>query len=609
MVGSDPSPATTLGTRWDSSFARLVAGLTALAMMVAFATTPARAEPEPTVSVIVRELPGAGDLPESTVDVLGGSVGRRIGLIDGFVAEVAASDVARLRAAPGVFSVTPNHPVRLLQRGKGPQPTGDPGSMAHVQQVVGARDAWEDGYTGFGVDVAMIDTGVVPVEGLTVADKVINGPDLSFESQIEDLRYLDAYGHGTHVAGIIAGRDAEGLPTKREPDRFAGVAPGARIVSVKVADAGGVTDVSQVLAAIDWVVQHRHDDGLNIRVLNLSFGTNGVQDYRLDPLTYAVEVAWRKGIVVVAAAGNEGFGSPKLNNPAYDPFVLAVGAADTQGTTRGNDDVVPDWSSRGDGRRNPDVVAPGTSIVSLRNPGSLVDDLHPEGYVSERFFRGSGTSQAAAVVAGASAVLLEQRPDLSPDQVKAILTSTASSLRKADPVGQGSGMIDLEAALRAKTPSPSAAAQAYELATGTGSLDAARGSVRVADEDGVVLEGEQDIFGDAWDGKTWSELAWEGKTWSGGDWLGKTWSGGDWSGSSWAGKTWSDAIWDGKTWSGKTWSSDNWTGKTWSGKTWSGKTWSGKTWSGKTWSGKTWSGKTWSDVSWSGKTWSAAAWS
>ena len=604
MLGSDPRPATTLGTRWNSSFARLIAGLTAMAIVLAFATTPARAEPEWTVSVIVRELPSAGDVPERTVEALGGSVGPHIGLIDGFVAELGASDVPRLKVAPGVYSVTLNRRVRLLQKGNGPQSAGDPGSMTHVNQVVGAEDAWEDGYTGAGVDVAMIDTGVVPVEGLTVADKVINGPDISFESQIPELRYLDAYGHGTHVAGIIAGRDAAGLPTKREPDRFAGVAPGARIVNVKVADAGGVTDVSQVLAAIDWVVQHRNSDGLNIRVLNLSFGTDGVQDYRLDPLTYAVEVAWRKGIVVVTAAGNEGFGSAKLNNPAYDPFVMAVGAADTRGTVRANDDVVPDWSSRGDGARNPDLVAPGRSIVSLRNPGSLVDDLHPEGYVSERFFRGSGTSQAAAVVAGASAILLEQRPDLSPDQVKAILTSTASSLKKSDPVGQGSGMIDLEAALRARTPSASSAAQPYEPANGTGSLDAARGTMRVADEDGVVLQGEQDIFGTPWDGKTWSELAWEGKTWSGGDWLGKTWSGGDWSGASWAGKTWSDAIWSGKTWSGKTWSSENWTGKTWSGKTWSG-----KTWSGKTWSGKTWSGKTWSDAVWSGKTWSAAAWS
>lgn len=603
MLGSYPHPGMVLGTRWNSSLARLVAGLAALATAAALATTPARAEPEGRVSVIVRELPAAGDLPERTVEGLGGTVGPHIGLIDGFVAEVDASDVGRLRGAEGVLSVTPDLPVRPLKREKGSE-EGDPGSMAHVNRVVGARDAWEAGYTGEGVDIAVIDTGVVPVEGLTAPDKVVNGPDLSFESQIPDLRYLDAYGHGTHVVGIIAGRDEAGLPTKREPDRFAGVAPGARIVSVKVADAGGVTDVSQVLAAIDWVVQHRSEDGLNIRVLNLSFGTDGVQDYRLDPLTYAVEVAWRKGIVVVTAAGNEGFGSAKLNNPAYDPFVLAVGAADTRGTVRGGDDVVPDWSSRGDGNRNPDVVAPGKSIVSLRNPGSLVDDLHPEGYVSERFFRGSGTSQAAAVVTGAAAILLEQRPDLTPDQVKALLTSTASELPKADPAAQGSGMIDLEAALAAAAPSPSAAAQPFAPALGTGSLDAARGTMRVAGEDGVVLEGEQDIFGTPWDGKTWSELAWESKTWSGGEWLGKTWSGKTWSGSSWAGKTWSDAIWDGKTWSGKTWSSENW-----SGKTWSGKTWSGESWSGKTWSGKTWSGKTWSDVTWSGKTWSSAAWS
>src|SRR5207249_6242881 len=138
-------------------------------------------------------------------------------------------------------------------------------------------------------------------------------------------------------------------------------------------------DVSQVIAAIDWVVQHRTDNGMNIRVLNLSFGTDGTQDYRVDPLAYAAEVAWRKGITVVVAAGNSGYGTAQLNNPAYDPYVIAVGADDTKGTQSTSDDIIPDWSSRGDGTRNPDIVAPGKSIVSLRDTGSQIDLNHPEG--------------------------------------------------------------------------------------------------------------------------------------------------------------------------------------------------------------------------------------
>jgi len=119
-----------------------------------------------------------------------------------------------------------------------------------------------------------------------------------------------------------------------------------------------------VLAAIGWVVENKNADGMNIRVLNLSFGTDGVQSYLLDPLAYAAEVAWRKGVVVVVAAGNGGYGTPKLNNPPNDPFVLAVGASDGQGTYSVNNDIIPSFSSTDDGGRNPDLVAPGKSIVS-----------------------------------------------------------------------------------------------------------------------------------------------------------------------------------------------------------------------------------------------------
>ena len=173
--------------------------------------------------------------------------------------------------------------------------------------MIGADDLWTAGITGRGVDVALVDTGVAPVQDLAGPGKVVNGPDLSFESQSPDLRYLDTNGHGTHMGGVIAGQD---------DGEFTGIAPDARLVSVKVGAASGATDISQVIAAIDWVVQHRNDDGLNIRVLNLSFGTDGAQDYLLDPLTYAVDVAWRKGIVVVVGAGNRGPGATRRPPPA-----------------------------------------------------------------------------------------------------------------------------------------------------------------------------------------------------------------------------------------------------------------------------------------------------
>jgi serine protease AprX len=311
------------------------------------------------ISVIVREDPWSDAGPEGAVRALGGEVGRHIGIIDGFVARVPQDRLDALRGVPGITSVTPDAEVHLLHAVDGYNPADDAGSWFHTAKSVKADMAWASGLTGQGVDVALIDSGVVPVNGLTAPGKVINGPDLSFESQAEHLRYLDTFGHGTHMAGLIAGRDDGQSPTQGNHDDFMGIAPGARVLSVKVANALGAADVSQVIAAIDWVVQHKNDNGMNVRVLNLSFGTDGVQDYQLDPLTYAAEVAWRHGIVVVVAAGNAGFGNAKLNNPAYDPYVIAVGASDTKGTYNTSDDVVPDWSSRGDGARNPDVVAPG----------------------------------------------------------------------------------------------------------------------------------------------------------------------------------------------------------------------------------------------------------
>src|SRR5712692_3820786 len=208
-------------------------------------------------------------------------------------------------------------------------PATDVNSMYSTTQYTGATQWWNAGYTGKGIDVAVIDSGVSPVQGLSAPGKVIYGPDLSLESQAPNLTNLDTYGHGTFMAGLIAGRDGVAqAPYQNDPaSQYRGMAPDSRIVSVKVATADGGTDVSQVIAAIDWVVQHAQDPGMNIRVLNLSYGTNSTQSYILDPLAYAAEVPWKSGIVVVASAGNTGYqrgdGAPGLADPAFDPYVIA----------------------------------------------------------------------------------------------------------------------------------------------------------------------------------------------------------------------------------------------------------------------------------------------
>lgn len=467
-------------------------------------------------------------------------------------------------------------------------------TSATVSRAIGADvqrsriDANDVRFTGAGIGVALVDSGVVPVRGLDDPAAVINGPDLSFESQSEELRHLDSFGHGTHLAGIIAGRNAP-LPRWAEGDRtrFTGIAPGAHIVNLKVAASDGATDVSQVIAAIDWVVAHHDDPGLDIRVLNLSYGTTSLQPYEIDPLAHAVESAWHAGIVVVVAAGNDGADGTTLTNPAIDPYVIAVGAADDRATSSTADDVVADFSSVGRDARRPDLVAPGRSVPGLRNPGSYIDERHPEArqgkFGAERLFRGSGTSQAAAVASGAIALLLDERPELTPDQVKHLLIANAT------PLADGSGLGQLQLRGIHTLDADAAPAQDFARSTGTGSLEAARGGSHVADPTtGEELVGEVDIFGRPWDAAAWAAASTGGWAWDGGTWNGTEWTGSDWDGSSWAGITWRSVTWTAPAWTGITWRTDLWSGITWRG-AWSGITWRDAVWSGITWREATWS--------------------
>src|SRR4051794_17812707 len=366
--------------------------------------------------------------PEKAVSAFGGSVGRQLEILGGFTAEVPADRLDALRAVAGVQSVTRDAGLTLSGKDVESQ-AAQAGSLYTIaNEVTGASAMWDAGYTGKGVDVAVIDSGVVPVEGFKTAGKVVYGPDLTLESN-GPAKNLDTYGHGTHMAGIIAGLDSDtGGKRSKNASNFVGMAPDARIVSIKVSDAKGQTDVSQAIAAIDWVVQNRNQGGMNIRVLNMSFGTDGVQSYLLDPLAYAAEQAWHKGIVVVVAVGNEGFGTAKVNTPASAPYVIAVGSSSSNGTATTADDVLSEFSNDGDGTRNPDLVAPGDQVVSIRTPGSLLDTKYPAARIGERLFRGSGTSHAAAVVSGAAALLIQQRPGITPDEVKALLMGTAKPI-------------------------------------------------------------------------------------------------------------------------------------------------------------------------------------
>jgi serine protease AprX len=531
--------------------------------------------------VIVRTAsPQAQTRAEALVRRAGGTVDRELSVISGFAARVPSGAVPALERTAGVDQVTADGTVRMKAR-KWLDDGGANTSVEKVKRAAGGKKVNTAALTGAGIGVALIDSGVAPVTGLKQAGKVVNGPDLSFESQTPGLTNIDTYGHGTHMAGIIAGNDAG----------FEGVAPGAKLISLKVAAADGAADVSQVIAAIDWVVAHRNDAGLNIRVLNLSFGTDSTQSAVLDPLSFAVEAAWRNGIVVVVSVGNDGATASRVTMPAANPYVLAVGAADPNGTEVRTDDSVATFSTRGSAVRHADLLAAGRSVVSLRVPGSYIDTAYPGARVADvsgtaRFFRGSGTSQAAAVVSGSVALLLQAQPKLTPDQVKNLLVQTADPVVGADPIAAGAGQIDIAESVTLGRPAK--ATQAFPAATGQGSLERARGGAHVVDAAGTQLSGERDIFGAPWRPATWTPLSAAGRAWNGGTWNGRVWSGTGYTGTSWATVTWRTGTWTSLSWSGRAWTGTNWTGRAWTATGWTGRAWTTGTWLGRAWTGRTW---------------------
>jgi serine protease AprX len=316
-----------------------------------------------------------------------------------------------------------------------------------------------------------------------------------------------------------------------------------------------------------------------------------VQSRGSDPLAYAAEQAWKHGIVVVAAAGNSGYqrGSSAvgLADPAYDPYVIAVGGYDTMGTASVQDDMLGAYSAATSGCggcRNPDFVAPGSHLQGLDDPGSYIDQNHPEGAVGDRYFRGSGTSEAAAVTSGVVALILQKYPALTPDQVKAFIAGNGQQIPSASWKVQGGGEISLATLAQQ---APQRYTQSFTNAKGLGLLELSRGTDHIS-MDGIALTGEQDIFGHLFDAAAMATAEAAASSWSGGTWNGSSWSGSSWSGSSWSGSSWSGSSWSGSSWSGSSWSDNSWLGSSWSGSSWSGSSWSGSSWSGGDWAGGGW---------------------
>ena len=374
---------------------------------------------------------------------LGGRIVRTLPIIDAQAIEVPNAVLGTLSASPLVARVSLDRIVA--------------GAMDRTAPTVGAAAIrGQYGYDGAGIGIAVVDSGITSWhDDLAAADggrrverfvDFVNG----YQSPYDD------YGHGTHVAGIIAGDGFDSSGGR------AGIAPAARLLVLKVLDGAGRGRISDVIAALDYIFTQRR--ALNIRIANLSIATGVYESYDTDPLTLAARRLTQHGIVVVAAAGNRGrnangreaYGG--ITGPGNAPWVLTVGASTHMGTTDRMDDAMAAFSSRGpaavDSLAKPDVVAPGVGIASLSDPasafystkvpylqrGTVANPTHP--YLSL-----SGTSMAAPVVTGTVALMLQANPALTPNAVKAILQFTSHAHADYDPLTQGAGFVDAAGAV------------------------------------------------------------------------------------------------------------------------------------------------------------------
>ena len=416
-------------------------------------------------------------------DVPGVRVLQALPSVEALVVQGPPAALARLAAAPGVRGVAPDVPVRFA------------GGVADVPAVHAAHGlaapAGQRG-AGRGVRVAVVDTGVSDSPVLNRrSGRLVDAVDTS--SRASDGPLTDGYGHGTFMASVIAGGPVDGS----RGGRPVGVAPGATVLVVRVAEADGSTRLSQVVAGLDWVAAHADQ----VDVANLSFSQRRPgAGYGADPLTDAVEAVRDAGVSVVVSAGND---PSVVGDPGFAPRALTVGAADL---TAGAPEVAAfSGSDVVAGVRKPDVVASGVGVLGVLPASSVIARQNPEARVGGRLWRGSGTSQAAAVTSGAVALLLERDPGAGPTQVKAALRTSAAPL-----AGERDGAGLLRVALRGHD----------------GASDPATGGAG------------SDPTGEAgWDANSWSANSWSANSWSANSWSANSWSANSWSANSWS-STW-----------------------------------------------------------------------
>lgn len=471
----------------------------------------AKADPDKTFKVIVQGRRGhsSGAVSED-VSRDNGSTKKRFRSLSGVSAELRGKKILKLAERPSVLAITPDVTVRTSAY-------EDAEMWRQTADIEALYSGVADPITGLvgpapnAPTIAIVDSGIDSSKVADFGNRLLANVNMSSRSSSTH----DEEGHGTMVAGIAAGSSA----------LYKGAAPTAGIVSLKTADANGESSTSDVIAAIDWILDHRQQ--YNIRVANFSMAGAAETSVRIDPLDKAVERLWFAGIVVVAAAGNHGTGSGPVSQsfaPANDPYVITVGATDQHSTSDPYDDDTPSWSAYGvsmDGFSKPDISAPGRYMVGPVPASSTLAQTKPERIVAPGYMWMSGTSFSTPVVAGAAAQILARHPDWTPDQVKGALMLTANYLpNAAGGVSGGVGEVDaaVAASLDFTPPDPNENLHAFEESVSGGS-------------------------GREFNVANWAATVATQANWSQANWTQANWSSANWSQANWAAASWSQANW------------------------------------------------------------------
>jgi serine protease AprX len=515
----------------------------ARALVPASLIEDAQAHPTKVFSVIVQGSRGtkSSAVAGAVNNSLGARPGKAKGVrksftsVNGVSADLTGAQIVDLAKRPGILAITPDGRIRLSAQYTNGQTWVDSAGVSdfYTGQALSSLNVPAIAIVDSGVAAGRTDFGGRVVKQVTMTNLLPNALG-------------DGRGHGTFVAGIAAGSKTG----------YAGAAPTAPIVSIDVMDDSGMAMTSDVIAAADWILANKGT--YNIKVANFSLQSTVAGSFMYDPLNKAVEKLWFSGVVVVAAAGNYGEnGQPTTvaYAPGNDPFVISVGASDTNGTGwTSTDDTAAPWSAFGytlDGFAKPDLGAPGRQLVGPVPSTSTMPLERPDRVTAPGYMWMSGTSFSAPVVSGAAALILAKNPNWTPDKVKGALMLSARPTVAGMALGVGEvnakGAFDVT-----NPPNPNLGLNAFVGPDGTG---------------GQVFDSAS-WANTATGNASWNQASWNSASWANASWANASWNAASWAQASWAQASWSSASWNAASWAAASWAAASWNAASWAAASW-----------------------------------------